>query len=166
MSGSIKVAGLAELEQALFQLGSASTARRVGQRALLVAAEPMVAAIKGFAPKDKFNLEHAVKAQASNFNRRADTAEVVIGLDGSVKPTVQVARRRNSAKRSGPAIDLGVSGYGPMQEFGTAKMAANPFYRPGFDATAEQVILLTGRTLGPEIEQAAARLARRRAKAG
>ena len=62
----IKVEGLAELEKALFQLGSTSTARRVGQRALIAASEPMVAAIKGLAPKDHMNLEMAIQAQPSN----------------------------------------------------------------------------------------------------
>lgn len=163
---SIKVEGLAELEKALFQLGSPSTARRVGQRALLVAAEPMVAAIKALAPKDQMNLAEAVKAQPSNKNRRADLAEVVIGLDGSVKPTREVARIRHSEKHQGPAIDLGVQGYGSMQEFGTQKMPAHPFFRPGFDQTAPEVIVRVGKTLGPEIEKSAARLARRQAKAG
>ncbi|PKB19655.1 HK97 gp10 family phage protein [Novosphingobium kunmingense] len=166
MSGLVKVEGLADLEKLLFELGSPSTARRVGQRALLTAAEPMVEAIKGLAPKDEMNLAASVKAQASNRNRRNDVAEVVIGIDGSVKPTTTVPRQRAGGKRKDAVKDLGVSGYGPMQEFGTEKMAANPFFRPGFDATAETVIRRTGTTIGPEYEKAAARLAKRRARAG
>lgn len=161
----IKVKGLAELEKQLFALGSTSTARRVGQRALLEAAKPMVDEIKARAPKDEMNLAESVKAQASNRNRREDTAEVVIGIAGWVKPAVEVPRERANASQK-PRIDLGVSGYGPMQEFGTEKMEANPFFRPGFDATAELVIRRVGQTLGPEIEKSAARLAKRQAKAG
>lgn len=160
----IKVEGLADLEKALFQLGSTSTARRVGQRALMTASEPMVDAIKGYAPKDEMNLDQSVMAQPSNANRRDDLAEVVIGIDGSVKPTTSVERKRQSSKRSGPVKDLGVTGYAPMQEFGTEKMQANPFFRPGFDATAEAVIRGVAVPLGAEIEKAAARQARRAAK--
>lgn len=155
---SIRVEGLAQLEQALFQLGSTSTARRVGQRALLVAAEPMVTAIKAFAPRDKGMLAESVKAQASTKNRSADTAEVVIGIDQSVQPPVVLPRKRGKGQYRDPGV-LGVS---VLQEFGDSRMAANPFFRPGFAATAEQVILLTGRTLGPEIEKSAARMARRK----
>ncbi len=161
----IKVEGLAELEKQLFQLGSTSTARRVGQRALMEAAKPMVEEIRTLAPKDEMNLAQSVRAQPSNRNRREDTAEVVIGIAGWVKPAVEVPRERASA-RNKPRIDLGVAGYGPMQEFGTEKMDANPFFRPGFDATAELVIRRVGQTLGPEIEKSAARLAKRQAKAG
>lgn len=166
MSVSVKVEGLAELEKTLFELGSTSTARRVGQRALIEAAQPMVTAIKRFAPKDEMNLEESVKIQASNRNRNADTAEAVIGIDGSVKPAVARPRQRASSKRQGAAIDLGVSGYGPMQEFGTVKMQANPFFRPGFQAEAAATIVRVGQTLGPEIEKSAARLAKKRARAG
>lgn len=154
----IKVEGLAQLEQALFQLGSTSTARRVGQRALLVAAEPMVDAIRALAPKDKGMLAESVKAQASTKNRSADTAEVVIGIDGSVQPPTVLTRKRGK----GQYRDPGVMGVAVLQEFGDSKMAANPFLRPGFDATAEAVILRAGQTLGPEIEKAAARQARRK----
>lgn len=165
MTVTVKVDGQAELEKALFALGSTSTARRVGQRALMVAAEPMVEAIQRFAPKDKMNLDRSIKAQPSNRDRNRDTASVVIGIDGSVNPTVTMARQSNG-KRKGPVIDLGVAGYSVMQEFGTPKMAANPFMRPGFDATAALVITRVGATLGSEIEKSAARLAKKQARGG
>ena len=155
---SIKVEGLAELEKNLFQLGSTSTARRVGQRSLLIGSEPMVSAIKALAPKDKGMLAESVKAQASTKNRSADTAEVVIGIDQSVQPPVVVSRKRGK----GQYRDPGVMGVAVLQEFGDSKMPANPFFRPGFEATAEAVILRAGQTLGPEIEKAAARQARRK----
>jgi HK97 gp10 family phage protein len=158
----IKVEGLAELEKALFQLGSTSTARRVGQRALMVAAEPMVDAIKALAPKDRPMLVQAITAKPSNRNRGNDTASVVIGIDSEVDPAVWKMRKRGK----GGYRDPGVAGEAVVQEFGTEKMQANPFMRPGFDATAAEVIVAVGRTLGPEIEKAAARQARRAAKAG
>lgn len=156
----IKVAGLAQLEQALFELGSPSTARRVGQRALLVAAEPMVKAIRALAPKDELHLEQSIKAQPSNTNRSRDTAEVVIGIDASVQPRTAKTRKRGK----GQYVDPGVAGVSVLQEFGDSKMTANPYMRPGFEATAEEVILAIGRTLGPEIERSAARLAAKQAR--
>lgn len=161
-SGSISVAGLAELEKALFELGSPSTALRVGQRALLTAAEPMVDAIKALAPKDEMNLDQAVKAVPSSRGRKQDRATVLIGLDPSVKPTTVAPSRRGKPR---VVKDLGVMGYGPMQELGTGKMAANPFFRPGFDATVGTVASKVGQVLGPEIEKSAARLERKRARA-
>lgn len=160
--GSIRVEGLAELEKALFDLGSTSTARRVGQRALVEGAAPMVAAIQALAPKDQGDLVQSIKIQPSTRNRSKDTAEAVIGIDSSVQPPVMVTRKRGK----GTYRDPGVSGVAVLQEFGDSQMAANPFMRPGFDATAAGVIINIGRYLGPEIEKSAARLARRRAKAG
>lgn len=161
MTVSVKIEGLAEMEAALAELGSPSTARRVGQRALIAAAAPMVQTIQALAPKDRMNLERSIKAQPSSFGRRDGRASVVIGIDSSVKPTVS----RPTKSGTGTAIDLGVGGYSVMQEFGTVNMAANPYMRPGFDAEAEATIRRVGDTLGPEIEKSAARLAKRRAKA-
>lgn len=160
----IKVEGLADLEKTLFALGSTSTARRGGQRALMEAAKPMVQEIAQLAPKDEMNLAQSIKAQPSNRNRREDTAEVVIGIAGWVKPAVTIARAGQGGDGRAERIALGVSGYGPMQEFGTEKMQANPFFRPGFDATAEQVIRLVGVTLGPEIQKSARRLSGKQAR--
>lgn len=162
MSLSIEVKGLADLEKALFELGSTSTARRVGQRALLEGAKPMVELAQALAPKDRPLLSRAIAAQASNRNRSKDTAEVVIGIDSSLDPAVWKMRKRGK----GGYRDPGVAGEAVVQEFGTEKMQANPFMRPAFDAEAETLIRTVGLFLGPEIEKAAARLARRQAKAG
>lgn len=189
----IKVEGLAELEKQLFQLGSTSTARRVGQRALLEAAKPMVERIKQLAPDDPKTagaLKESIKMTTGKrvrLNRgqgslrgefdSEDLATVVIGIDGDVRPHewrprkrgIRQGKNRVRAQRSAKkdeVLDVGVAGYSVMQEFGTEKMAANPFMRPGFDATAELVIRRVGQTLGPEIEKSAARLAKRQAKAG
>ena len=92
----------------------------------------MVDAIKGLAPKDQMNLAESIKVQASNANRRDDTAEVVIGIDGSVKPAREVARVRHSEKHDGPAIDLGahqVHQVGPVE--GGAAKAVNEQRRCG-----------------------------------
>jgi HK97 gp10 family phage protein len=162
MTATVKVAGLADLEKALFELGSPSTARRVGQRALMKASEPMVAAIKRFAPKEEGNLEQSIKAQPSSRNRDKDVAQVLIGIDASVQPRTVVPRKSGK----GTYIDPGVAGVAVIQEFGDEKMQANPFARPGFEAEAAATIVRVGETLGPEIEASAARLARKRAKAG
>lgn len=165
MSLTIKVEGLATLEQALFELGSTSTARRVGQRALMEAAEPMVARIKALAPDDPrtpLGLKQAIAAKPSNRNRSSDTAEVIIGMNWDIEPARDVPRKSGR----GTYRDPGVGGNALIQEFGTTKRKAQPFMRPAFDAEAENTIRRVGQTLGPEIEKSAARLARRRAKKG
>lgn len=165
MTVTVSVDGLADLEKALFELGSTSTARRVGQRALMQAAQPMVDRARANAPDDPntpLGLKQAIAAKPSNRNRSRDTAEVIIGIDWDIEPARDVARKSGR----GTYRDPGVGGNALMQEFGTTKMKAQPFMRPALDAEAENTIRRVGETLGPEIEKSAARLAKRRAKKG
>lgn len=165
MSVTFKMDGLADLEKALFELGSTSTARRVGQRALMQGAVPMVQRARANAPDDPrtaLGLKEAVAAKPSNRNRSRDTAEVIIGIDWNIEPARDVPRKR----RRGTYRDPGVGGNAVMQEFGTVKMKAQPFMRPAFDAEAENTIARVGEALAVEIQKSAARLAKRRAKKG
>lgn len=162
MTFTIKVEGLAELDQALFELGDALQARNAGKRALMTGAAPMVAAIQRLAPKEQGFLAESVEAQPARRNR-GDLATVLIGINPAVKPTVTVPREEEG-QRTGPVEDLGVAGVGPIQEFGTPKMAANPFFRPGFDAEAAATVGRVGDALRPEIEEAARRVERKTAR--
>lgn len=152
----------------------------------------MVAAIKALAPDDAATagaLKESIKIQNSSAARlsrgqggfranldREDAATVVIGIDSSERETVWRARKRGQRKGKnqarpqrganlGEVKDVGVAGYAVIQEFGSEKMQANPFMRPGFEATAEQVIRGVAVSLKAEIEKSASRLARRTAKA-
>lgn len=52
------------------------------------------------------------------------------------------------------------------QEFGTVNHGPQPFMRPAWDSNKDGVLKHVGEQLGSEIEKAAARLAKKRAKAG
>lgn len=160
---SIKGAGLAA-EGALLELGSTSTARRVGQRTLMVAGEPMRALIAQLAPDDPAtspSLRDTVAMKPSNRDRNRDTATVLIGIDPDVQPAVVVQRKRGK----GTYRDPRAAGVSVIKEFGDDREPASPFFRPGFEGQAAATIVRVGQLIGPEIEKSAARLARRRAKA-
>jgi HK97 gp10 family phage protein len=52
------------------------------------------------------------------------------------------------------------------QEFGTERMQANPFMRPAWDQEKDGALQIIRDELGNEIASAAARLAKKKAKAG
>jgi HK97 gp10 family phage protein len=64
------------------------------------------------------------------------------------------------------AVHVGSAYWGMFQEYGTTHMAARPWLRPAFEATAEQAINAVGQALGTGVERAAVRLSGSLAKSG
>lgn len=139
---TFKVTGLRELERALSTLKKA-TAKAVAQRALLKAAQPMADDARQRAPDDPatggFDLHTTVRTG---------------------KKTTRGARHR---KESEVEVFFGPrSRHAQLQEFGTSKMAAQPYMRPAWDAGKMQALETIKDEMWNEIAKAAKRAAKRR----
>lgn len=142
-----KVEGLSELNFALGELPK-TTAKNALKRTLLKGAKPIDEMASSMAPKLTGRLQISV-ITGTKLTRRQRSSAYRAGTSGVVEVHVGTALSR-----------------GMFQEFGTVKMPAHPFMRPAWEANKERALKIIKTELGPEIEKAAARLAKRRAKAG
>ena len=138
-----KTFGLRALDQALGQLPAAAAKgvlRRIGRKAL----EPFDAAWRADAPQLSGRLAASgdVGSKLSRSQRRQHTRN----------STVEVF--------AGPGPDPA----GIQQEFGNKDHPPQPFVRPAWDQTKDQVLEIVKTDLGAEIEKTASRAARRAAK--
>ncbi|XUU60644.1 HK97-gp10 family putative phage morphogenesis protein [Erythrobacter sp. HA6-11] len=164
MSVSVKIDGGRELERQLRQLGDLRAVRRAGRAALRKGGKPMLETARMLAPDDpatgpgKF-LRQSIKMATGRRERGEDGDQVyvVIGIDQNVDPARYISRKSGQ----GTYRDPGVAGVSVIIEFGRPGVPAQPFMRPAFDQHAQGAILLTARSLGPEIEREAAKLAKR-----
>lgn len=146
MARRVRVDGLRELDTALGQLPKA-TGKNVLRRVLRLAAKPIEQAAEARAPKLTGRLETSINT-GTRLNRRQRAMARKAG-----KSTVEI--------HVGTADPAGVP-----QEFGTFKEDAQPFMRPAWDAEKDGALTTIATELGGEIEKAAQRLAKKRARAG
>nr|WP_281356782.1 HK97-gp10 family putative phage morphogenesis protein [Sphingomonas hominis] len=136
-----------DLDAALSELPKITTAKAVVRRVLKKAAEPLRALAEQTAPR----LTGALKIS------------IVIGT----KLTRRQARMARKEPKSLTEMFIGTSNPAAVpQEFGTHDQKAQPFMRPAWQATKDQVLTNIGNELGPEIEKTAARLAKKAARGG
>lgn len=168
----VKVEGLRELDQALGQLTKA-TARNVLKRVAVKAGQPIAEAARRFAAKATGELAGsiAVSSKIKNTVGNAEFAAAMragLGKDAAVK-ALRGARRAARGKGSFAVVHVG-----PRQartkkdaikrivnEFGSIKMAAQPYMRPAWDGEKYNALDIIKNELGGEIQKAAARAAKR-----
>lgn len=163
----VAIKGGLELQAALRALGNQVTARNVGRRGLRQAAEPIVQQAKALAPDDpvtgsgKFLVE-SIK-QAPGKSRDKDQLWVRVGIDASVDPAKYVNRKRGGG---GSYRDPGVAGVATIMEFGApgANIAPRPFMRPAWEANKAATPQRIADGVRDEVEKAAARAARKKAR--
>ncbi|MFN9438461.1 MAG: HK97-gp10 family putative phage morphogenesis protein [Brevundimonas sp.] len=141
MKVTVKVAGLRDLEKALADITSRATRKRVGQRALLQGAEPLVTRARQLAP------------------------ELTGQLMASIDETTRKPRRHRRKVPVEVFVGPGQQPHAHLNEFGTREQAARPFMRPAWDATRVQVLDGIKDALADEIDKAAKRQARKAARA-
>ncbi|WOF43772.1 HK97 gp10 family phage protein [Sphingopyxis indica] len=144
MANRVRVDGLRELERALSQLPK-TTGKNVLKRTLIKAAEPVEQAAEEKAPEFSGALKRDVKTGTRLTRRQAATAR----RQGKFTAEVHV----------GVADPAGI-----QTEFGNARQAAKPWFRPAWDSTQDQALDIIKNELGGEIEKAATRLARKAAR--
>ncbi|TZG23889.1 HK97-gp10 family putative phage morphogenesis protein [Sphingomonas montanisoli] len=140
---SLRTTGLRELDAALGKLPKA-VGKRVTRDALIEAGEVTAQAARALAPVDKGYLRESI----------------------TVGSKLSRSQRKALETRSSVEVYVGPGPHpqGIMQEFGTFKEPAQPFMRPAWDATGEQVLGRTGVILSDAVMKAAARHARKEAK--
>lgn len=140
-----KVEGLSELNAALGELPK-TTAKNVLKRTLLKPAKLIDDAASSMAPKLTGKLQISI-ITGTKLTRRQRSSAYKAGTFGVVEVHVGTALSR-----------------GLFQEFGTVKMPAHPFMRPAWEANKMKALAIIKTELGTEIEKAATRLAKKRAK--
>lgn len=150
MRVTVRTEGFRELEQALEQLATPGARKASARRALRKAAEPIVEAAQGMAPR---------------------------GATGTLAPSVSVgtalSRRQRGLHRrmfqsDRAAVEMFI-GAGPLasahtQEFGTIRHAPQPFLRPAWDQGQRQMLETLKAELWVDIQRAVARAERRAAR--
>lgn len=149
MPSTVRLRGFRELEAALNDLPKATrknVLRRVAKGALL----PMADKAALLAPRDEGDLSFSIEISEER------------------TPSVRKARRFDTKTgiemAMGPTTGKGVLFYAAFQEFGTVKMAANPFMRPAWDARAGGALDYIKSNLWIEIRKSAERRARNLAR--
>lgn len=138
------ITGFKELDKALAEMPKAterSVLRRVAKKAL----EPMLERAKQLAPVDEGTLRDSlvIGSRLTGRARKADKQE----------PREGVRLFMGTANRNGVP-----------REFGTVRSVATPFMRPTWDSMNRKALDVILSDLGEEVEKAAQRAARKRAR--
>ncbi|MGI3169987.1 HK97-gp10 family putative phage morphogenesis protein [Pseudooceanicola sp. C21-150M6] len=178
MRKTVRIDGLKELDRVLKNDLPKATARRVMQKALIEAAEPMAAKARALAPDDPntidldYDLRESIgvgtKAEGADAGKAAFAKTMRAGGSRSDAASALVAARRaDKATRSAVVAYVGpskIAFHGTFQEFGTRHHAPQPFMRPAFAMEAKPTIERLKVTLSDQINQAVARAAARAAR--
>lgn len=141
--------GAAELQTAFAALKDNATRRRVADRALRKAAEPIRDAAIALAPEETGDLKKAIKIGKAikAYQRSANRGQEVttfIGIDESVNRRLHI--------------------YAEIDEFGKEGTPAQPYMRPAWEANRQAALDTIAAITGEEITKTAARAARKAAK--
>ena len=145
---SAKVEWLIGSDKALAEVGTKATQKNILIRTLKKAAAPIDEAASNMAPIDTGKLQVSV-VTGTQLTRRQKGSAYKAGKLGVAEVHVGTAMSR-----------------GLFQEFGTYKMPASPFMRPAWDMRKGEAETIIAKELWVEIEKAAQRAAKKRAKAG
>jgi len=157
----VRIAGLKQLLAGLAQLPE-----QLGKGAIYAALGGAGKAVKDEAvaiARARFNAGYstgvvakAIRFQRSKINRgQRGLWEVIV----RVKPLSKSMRRKSKA--AGIRIDPRDPFYWRYLEFGTSRMRARPFMRPGFEGSKDRQIALIQSRMRSGIERAARRIAER-----
>lgn len=153
MAQNVKIDGLRELEAALAGLPRA-TGKNVLRRVLKTRAEPIAEAMRSMAPDDPETGGNDLRSSIALSTRLSKR---------------QAGLHRKMFRNDKAAVEMFV-GAGPLpqahlQEFGTVHHGPQPFARPAWDGGQSAMLDGIAKDLWAEIEKAAARLTRKKARA-
>lgn len=186
MKISVRVDGLKQLEAAMADLEKTATRKTVARNALRKAGEPVADAMRAGAPRDTGRLAEniAVSTKIKGEAGKAAYAKSMRETAGNKALAVKAMRdARRAAKGSLPPVMMFVgpttrAPHAHLVEFGTAPhinggrfagsqhpgTAPRPFARPAWDANKDAALQNIAAELAAEINKAAARQAKRRAR--
>lgn len=144
---TVKLEWLVGSEKALGEVGSKATQKNVLVRTLKKAAAPIDDMASSLAPVETGGLQISI-VTGTQLTRRQKSSAYKAGKLGVAEVHVGTKLSR-----------------GLFQEFGTFKMRPHPFMRPAWDANKGKALEIISKELWTEIQKAADRAARKRAKA-
>lgn len=154
---TIKLTGAAELNKVIKQL-PVELQKKVYMQALRKGANIVRDAAKERAPYGTdFEKRSYVKRK-----RNGSATTRFVKLRDEVRITVTTKTDISFAL----AVHVGSAYWGMFQEYGTSNMAARPWLRPAFDATADNALNTIGIEMGKGVERTATKLAGSLAKSG
>ncbi len=139
---NFEVQGLAELEEALLDLGAETgfkTLRTAGRKAM----EPVLIAATIGANRDSGDLKDAMAIST----RKGKGGDRAVNID--VGPT-----KKKAAKSEGGRVLAGIGQKAIAQEFGNSHQQAEPFLRPSLDQNVDRVVDTLATELGKGIDRA------------
>lgn len=148
MVGKVRVSGLKELDKALSELPKA-TAKSVLRRIAIRSLAPVIATAKTLVPVDDGDLRDSLKVTTKLSKRQQ-----------------RIQRKAVAEGKAFVEMFAGAAAlpHAHLVEFGTEKMAAQPFLRPAWDQNKAGVLEFIATELGDEITKAAGRVAKRKAR--
>lgn len=171
MSMTISTSGFKALDMALGELPKA-IAKRVLQRTLLKAGQPIADEASRLAPVRTGDLASHIEVSAKTKNK-VGSKEFAQAMDaglGIKAASAALRSARRAAKGQGSFAEMyvgpakGVLRYSHLVEFGTVKSAPQPFMRPAWDSKKSMALDIIRRELGNEIIMAAKRVGRNKKK--
>ncbi len=155
MKIGMKLEGLAGLEEMLVELeqftGRTASGKNAVQRGMRRALASVEERAKQLVPADQGTLRDSITTKKARARRERGSA--------------RFARQTGVEMLTGPT-GREEGGVGAFQEFGTVKMAAQPFMRPAADAEADRVIAVVADVLRDEITKTTNRARARAARKG
>lgn len=156
MSVTVKFEGGQALEAALRALGNNRQVALATRLALQEAAKPIRDTAIALAPEHDGFLKQAIKIGAGKGDDK-DVLWVVVGIDQRLDPPTYKGRLTGT----GVYRDPGVAGHSVIVEFGRPDVPPEPYMTPAWDQHSSLTPERVGKALWPQIERAAARLAKR-----
>lgn len=154
----VKLSGFRELEKALAELPKA-TGKGVLRKVAKGALEPMADNAASMAPTDQGKLAFSI-AVSEKRTRRAKGKSTIRFAGGKFKSDSSTG----ITMAMGPAGGSGTLSYATFVEFGTIDTPAQPFMRPAWSSGAMRALEYIKDNLGAEIDRAAQRVAKRKAR--
>ena len=142
---SIEVQGMAELEQALLEMGNALAGKELFG-GLMDAALPIQKAAQALAPvADKPHYQYTRK--------KGQRIQI---QPGNLRKSIRRKRLKSRDGQTGAQVGISWTGrafYGRFREFGTSKEPAKPFLRPAFEAKKDDALRIFRGRLETRIEK-------------
>lgn len=175
MRVTVKFEGGRELDRALSELPR-SLQRGVLTRTLRKAGEPIRAAAAGFAAKDTGELAASISV-SPKISNSVGKSEFAAAMKAGLGKGAAVKALRDARRSAGGEASTAIMFVGPAQaktkkdaikrianEFGTSRMAAQPYMRPAWDSQKDAALGIIRTEMWEEIEKTAKRYAKRMAK--
>jgi HK97 gp10 family phage protein len=167
MKVTVKVEGLRAIKDALGELPKA-TAKNIMRRVLMKHAEPIATAARQLAPVDQGDLKRSIRVlgrkTGGDAGKAAFAAAMRAGASRAEAGRAARAVNRSASNAVEVVIGPGRHPQGIMQEFGTDHHPPQAFMRPAWDRHRDELLPSIGKAMWDEIEAAAARRARKRAR--